>query len=161
MASERGVKVHAYCVGRARDLFVPNIEDDCKGYYESFLKWYANVAEVFLSEKRLVHMTYRFLGHVDLVVRMKKEQFIRVVDLKTPLIHSRTWRGQISAYTVLVDKYLKEMGVKSEIKRSGTLQLDPKGKTPKYNEYTHSDWDFVNFLHALNAFWAYKWNERG
>jgi len=126
-------------------MFVPN---EYKGYVESFLKWHDLVDEVLMCEKELVCFKNRFIGHPDLVCRMKNGT-LTVIDFKTAKAKSKVWRLQLRAYNYLVET---ELGNPPD--RSGTLRLSPKGKTPIFDYYDNSYTDLAIFFSALNV-WRY------
>lgn len=150
MASERGSRVHAICASLAQKLFVSHrqITPDIEDYIQSFNQWFEYVDEVILVEQELVDPNLGFIGHPDLIVKMKGNQHLTLIDLKTPKIIGKTWRSQIAAYWHLVELEFK-------IDRGGSLRLKDNGGFPIFDEYTYSrNADFAAFLSALNA-WRY------
>lgn len=150
MASERGTRVHAICASLAQGLFVSHrmITPDVEGYIQSFNQWFEYVDEVVFVEGALVDPKLGFVGHPDLVVKMRGDTYLTLVDLKTPTIIGKTWRAQIAAYWHLARKEFK-------IKRCGSLRLKQNGGFPIFDEYTKSRHeDFAAFLSTLNA-WRY------
>lgn len=155
MASERGSRVHAICASLAQKLFVSHrqITPDIEGYIQSFNQWFEYVDEVVLVEQELIDPTLGFIGHPDLVVKMKGDQPLTLVDLKTPKIIGKTWRAQLAAYWHLTTSIF--------IKRCGSLRLKQDGGFPIFDEYTDTRHaDFAAFLSALNA-WRYFNNNGG
>lgn len=155
MASERGSRVHAICASLAQKLFVSHrqITPDIEGYIQSFNQWFEYVEEVVLVEKGLVDPKLGFIGHPDLLVKMKGDQDLTLIDLKTPKVIGKTWRAQLAAYWHLIAIFL--LDYKFKIKRCGSLRLKQDGGFPIFDEYTKSlHADFAAFLSALNA-WRY------
>lgn len=145
-AAERGTKTHEYCNRIANGEFVMSIDEDIRGYVQSFRKWFdTQVDEVLLSEKRLNDEQWGYSGQIDLLVRLK-EGIVTLVDLKTPATSYPTWKMQIAAYRNLLQKE----GVLPE--RTGSLQLHPEGRTPRMKWYEDSATDFNAFLSALNVY---------
>lgn len=156
MASERGIRVHAICASLAQKLFVSKrqIAPDIEGYIQSFNQWFDEyVEEVVLVEKELIDPNLGFIGHPDLVVKMRGDRDLTLIDLKTPKVIGKTWSTQLAAYWHLLSIFLLEH--KFKIKRCGSLRLKQDGGFPILDEYTKSlHADFAAFLSALNA-WRY------
>lgn len=145
-AAERGTKVHEVCARIAAGEFVMSIDDDIRGYVDSFRQWFdSQVSDVLMSEERLNDEALGYTGQIDLVV-MLKEGIVTLVDLKTPVTSYPTWKMQIAAYRNLLQKE----GILPE--RTGSLQLHPEGKTPRMKWYEDSATDFNAFLSALNVY---------
>jgi len=151
MAAERGKQVHSICASIAKGLFVSHkrITPDIQGYIESFNKWFEYVEEVVFVEGELIDPKLGFIGHPDLIAKMRGDTHLTLIDLKTPVTIGKTWRGQLSAYWHLAES-------KFDIKRSGSLRLKQDGGFPyDFDEYTNTRHeDFAAFLSALNA-WRY------
>lgn len=154
MASERGSRVHAICASLAQKLFVSHrqITPDIEGYIQSFNQWFEYVDEVVLVEQELVDPNLGFIGHPDLIVKIRGDQHLTLTDLKTPKIIGKTWRSQTAAYEHLASLKKQAIGI---IKRYGSLRLKQDGTFPIFDEYTDTRYaDFAAFLSALNA-WRY------
>lgn len=150
-AADRGSKVHAICAGIALGEWVPKPPPELSGYVNSFRHWFQYVDQVWLVEEELVDQTYGFMGHPDLAVSLiGDDDFIRVVDLKTPATKTPTWAAQIAAYNNLVSRAFPGRA----IRRSGTLRLRKDGRPPIFDEYQESARDLLAFLSALTA-WKY------
>jgi hypothetical protein len=146
-ASERGTAVHDACFAYATGLPSFGMDDDVKGYFESFKRWFdAMVKEVLLCEIRLIDEQHGFHGEPDLVVKAKNGE-VMLIDVKTPISKSKGWRLQMAGYARLctLNGY--------EIDRIGSLRLHPEGKVPKVDWYEeHRMQDFAVFLSALNVY---------
>jgi hypothetical protein len=141
-ASDRGVRVHNCCAAYAKRIYVGPVDADCNGYVESFLVWFNKyVATVLAVEFELVS-PFGYVGHADLIVRLKDGR-VAVVDLKTPLAGSKTWKAQIAAYKRAATEFSPDV--------AGTLQLHPEGKAPKMTWLEDEVMAFNAFLSALNA----------
>jgi hypothetical protein len=153
-ASERGTEVHDACAMIAHGIPwfpITNQTRAIAGYVESYKKWFERiVASTVLLEKRMFSEAHGYCGQLDLVVDIGGgENWL--VDLKTPVIKSKSWRVQIAAYQMLC--------VSNEIKvdRCGSLRLDKNGKLPRMDWYEGSaEKDFNIFLSCLNAFRFFK-----
>ena len=152
-AANRGTEVHRVCASIAKGLWWPyEIPEDQRGYVESFERWIsAAVAQVFLIEQRLECRCHGYTGTPDLVVLIKGDTGPSVIDLKSPVTESPTWKGQLAAYA-----HLLECIGNGPISRAGALMLSPKGKMAKLKEYRNSKEDFAAYLAALTAFRYFK-----
>lgn len=149
LASERGTAVHDACLLKiARGIPPMNISDECEGYVLSFQRWFERyVAEVILTEERLVDADLGISGQIDLFCKGKSSYLL--VDLKTPVTKNKSWRLQLAGYKHLLNNQFPEIPEK-EIK-VGSLRLHPEGKAPKMDWYEESYLqDFNYFLQALN-----------
>lgn len=145
-ASEKGTRIHAACAAHALCLPVPDLPDDDLGYYESFEDWFeASVAEVISVEQEYIDEKLGFMGHPDLVCRIKRCSFAvhTVVDYKTPATVSPSWRLQLAAYSHLTNAA-----------RCFSLRLNKDGKRAIVNEVKNWQRDFSVFLNALSV-WRY------
>jgi hypothetical protein len=95
----RGQKVHDYCTAWARNLWVGDVEEEYKAYFDAFAEWAeVNVSDVLHSSVRLYDDTKRFTGEFDMIVRMKVSKKIVLMDIKTSSSPSISWPIQLSAY---------------------------------------------------------------
>lgn len=153
-AAERGTKVHAACAAHAQGLWVPPLEDEVRGYFESGRNWFDSVVEeVVLVEGELVDKGLGFCGHPDLICRIKGDTAFTVVDYKTPAVKNLIWRAQLAAYKHLVEATRPGQWI---VQRVLSLRLSKEGKPPKVDEYLNSPKDFAAFLSALNAYRNFK-----
>ena len=102
-ASDRGTRAHAASLAYACGLWM-SVDEDIAGYVESFKAWHDRyVVEVLAVEKELIHPKWNYVGHCDLIARVrgyKAEPVIGLLDLKTPVGASLTWMGQLAAYKI-------------------------------------------------------------
>jgi hypothetical protein len=141
-AADRGTLVHDLCAKISFSQFVV-VPPECKVYVDNFRKWFEGVEEVLMCEERLFDDQFFFDGQPDFVVKLK-EGPIALVDLKTPLAHSKSWRLQLAAYKHLCIK----AGYK--IERTGSLQLH--GSSAKMTWYDEKAGDLTVFLSCLNVY---------
>lgn len=150
IAKERGQEYHSLAALYAKKLWIDEIPDSCAGFFQSFCRWFgSSVEEVILVEQRLVHPIWGYEGTPDLICRMKGDQALILIDHKTPLAFSKSWRLQISAY--------RELAVRNgyEVERVASLQPNPNGGQAKFKENTESlSPDFAVFLSMLNV-WGF------
>lgn len=144
-ACQRGKMVHSACTAFALGAWVRPLPDAYKGYFESFSRWFShNVIRVIFAEQTFFNSALGFTGRPDLVVELINGLLL-LIDLKTPIAESKTWRVQLAAYCYLMD----QAGVK--INASASLRLRANGAEAIAVRY--DDWlnDFNIFLSALNA----------
>jgi hypothetical protein len=153
-AAKRGTAVHGYCESSARGFPPVGIPDDLRGYWQSFMLWFADVEEVIALELRLFDLRLGFHGQADIICRMRGDAVLSLWDYKTPYVISPTWGPQIAAYDHLVNinGY--------PVRRAGMIRLRKNGRPPLIAEYTNSlrrHWNvFVSALNVHNAFYATK-----
>ena len=129
----------------AQDLFVPRIPADYQGYFDSFRRWFDRyVHRVLWVEKELKCEKYGFHGHPDILCTLISDETV-IVDYKTPVTESPTWKAQLAAY-----------GHLANIDKTMVLQPHPDGKRAKAIRYTKQSSDFAAFLNALFAYRYFK-----
>jgi hypothetical protein len=150
IAQERGIAVHQLAAGHAQGLWVPEIPDEYKGYYESATRWFDEyVEQVFLVEKRLVSRN-GFTGMPDLIVHIRGDEgLLTVADWKTPKPLSKTWRLQLAGYYWLA----RDAGF--NVARVASLRLDAKGGNAKFNGYTKTLKSDLNIFVGLLNYWKF------
>jgi len=155
MAALRGTDVHMACASYALGLFIPRMESDRQGFFQSFKSWFDSyVLNVFYVEAEFINEVFGYLGHVDLVCELIDHRFL-VVDYKTPVTEAPTWKSQLAAYKDVVDiRMIKDHGRPTD--GSMSLQLNKEGKPAKAITYQYQDADFAAFLSALNAYRYFK-----
>jgi hypothetical protein len=149
IAADRGSRVHAYCEAYALNLFVGDIDDDCKHYLDSFKVWYdSSIQELIFTEVRMNSSTYKLSGAFDMIVALKGDTKLTLVDIKTPASTSQSWQLQTAAYQILAKEVL---GV--DVQRRICLQL-PKtiDSRAKIVEYENHEKDKDLFLKALELY---------
>ena len=149
-AAERGSAVHRACGALASGLWAPPLPEEYAGYVQSFSRWFeAAVKEVILVEPAFVHPVYGYCGHPDMIVRLKGDSCLTLVDEKTPLSPAKTWRPQLAAYVELSEVNGYPIG------RSLAARLRKSGAPALVNEYTGTlAGDLSVFLSCLTA-WKY------
>jgi hypothetical protein len=151
-AADRGTRVHKYCELYTQNLLIEKVDEDCRPYVNSFIRWFdAMVEDVWVSEIRLSCSKYRITGKLDLVVTIKGDLAETLVDLKTPQQASPSWQLQTAAY-----RYLMRASQGIDIPRRVCLVLDREGKLPKLVEYTNHEADERLFLNAVELFHFFK-----
>lgn len=150
-ASERGTKVHGYCADSAMGLMPIGIPDELRGYFDSFMLWFDDVAEVAATEIRLMDPALGYHGQPDIICRLKGDTALSLWDYKTPEVVSKTWPPQIAGY----DNLARINGY--PVQRAGMIRLRKTGRRAIVTEYTDGmrrHWNtFVSALNVYNAFY--------
>ena len=149
-AAERGTLIHSACSSIAGGVgwFPLSGEGQAVvGYVDSFRLWFDTVVDsVFFVEWELKDHRFGFVGHPDILCFSKNHETL-LVDLKSPVTKSKSWRLQLAAYAHLC----RQAGYSPD--KIGTLRLHPEGKPPKMDWYEDSETqDFTVFLSCLNAY---------
>jgi hypothetical protein len=150
-AKRRGTMIHSAAAAYASGAFVVPVVPIYEGFYQSFKTWFDSyVDRVFFVEQRIEDAeTYGITGMIDLGCQLIDGRAV-IVDHKTPLAESKTWKGQLSAYRYLAKK---KYGIDFECI---SLRLDINGAAAKARVYEYSDNDFMAFVHALSAYRYFK-----
>lgn len=158
-AAERGSKVHSLCEKLMRNptefqpFLIDLIDEDCKGYFESFLLWFQNSKFTPLHiEKRLYDHDLKITGQIDLIGFYDScPDEIILIDFKTPQNASNSWALQTAAY-----KHLACVDLNIDIDRRACLQLRKNGSAPKFTEFFEHERDLDLFL---SAYYLHKFFE--
>lgn len=145
-AAVRGTKVHKICEGIVNGIDEWNIQEEYKGYVESFKKWWNLGHEVISSEERFYCDDLKITGQVDLIIK-KRDKAI-VIDLKTSMNESKSWMLQGSAYSYLAKK--KGYPVKDIL----FIRLRRDGSEPKYHLYEENIELFKDCLNVYRYFYG-------
>jgi hypothetical protein len=158
--AEYGTQVHRMCEKLNKSMIMAykilSVDDVSEENYfpegivafSQYRKWLMdNVESVVGGEMEVFHGQYKYMGHLDIIVRMKGEKDLSVVDIKTPETPSKVWYLQCEAYR----RAFNNMMQKEVAKRSFALITTPKGC--KVNESRESqDSLFGNFLYAKSLY---------
>jgi hypothetical protein len=151
-AADRGSRVHAYCESYSLGLFVTDVDDDCKNYFEVFKAWFDEMVEkVLYTEKRLNSPTYRISGAFDMIAILKGDTKPTLVDIKTPASPSSSWQLQTAAYQLLALECLNEF-----VSRRICLMLPKYKDIAKVVEYEDHKGDQEKYLMALELYRFFK-----
>ena len=150
-AARRGTAVHSACAAYADGLFIPPLEDDVAGFFDSFTAWFDMYVErVYFVEEELADPTLGFYGHPDIGCRLVDGRNM-IIDYKTPVAASKTWAPQTSAYL-----HLARLNRSEPYDGSMVLQPRKDGKPAKATTYQYHNEAFSIFLSALNAYRYFK-----
>lgn len=147
-AAQRGTKVHKICEGIISGFGEIGVDDETKGYVESFKTWWAQGIEVVEMEKRFWDDELCVTGQVDLII--KTPEGLGIMDFKTSSSPSKTWQVQGAAYAYLA----KNAGF--PISKIFFLHLSKTGKPPRIHEYAVDDNLFLCVFKVWNLFFRRK-----
>jgi len=147
LACQRGTDAHTGCSMYDQLGYVFSVPEAARGYVDSFIEWHKrNVFKTLLNEKRLNDKELGFTGRPDFVFELDTGEIV-LVDIKTPLAESPTWKCQLAAYHHLVT----EIG-KIKLDDTMSLRLHPEGGPAKGKRYGSRRIEYFNyFLSALNS----------
>lgn len=148
-AANRGSRVHLFCEAIARNHFefLPRApEPDIERYVQAFQEWFSTTVDFVHSvETRIEDNDLGYTGQIDLVVKLKGDDCLSLVDIKTPATEQRSWCAQLAAY----GKLLEGQGI--HVKRHLVLKLGREGSF-KVIEYHNLEYNWNLFLACLTIF---------
>lgn len=148
-AAARGTKVHEICDAIMNDLGILEMDQSIQGYIESFNKW---LPKKFLDKPaRFYCDKYMLTGECDGIYEEEKK--LVLVDFKTPINESKTWKLQGAAYSYLA----KQSGY--NIERIEFIKLSKQGKEPVTYVYEESFDMFLKCLDIYNYFFKNNTSE--
>jgi len=143
-AADRGTRLH-----RAVEQYLKygfrNIDDDCVGYFDGFVKFTENNKswKPIHSEYRFYHPALLYAGTCDLLFTTPKGTVL--VDLKTTAqAHKKMWGVQLAAYQQGIEAFDKPLKIDATM----VLQVMPDGHYILHNIKT----DFSTFLACYTIF---------
>lgn len=101
-ACVRGTKVHSYCEGIAKGLGTWEVEEEYRGYVDSFLSWWGKGHKLLAIEKRFYCDTLQITGQADMITQERDGAYL--IDIKTSQQESKSWLLQGSAYSYMAKK---------------------------------------------------------
>lgn len=145
-AADRGIALHEAYAAYAQDLWVPWLPEVAQGYFKSFQSWFdLMVVETVAVEVELICKEFGYIGHADWIGRLQGDERLTLIDWKHPVLESKTWCLQISAYAHQARK-------EHHIERIAVVQPRKSGRRAKFTEYSGTlARDFAVFLSCLNA----------
>jgi hypothetical protein len=149
-AQDRGNAFHEFAAAYAAKLWIPEVPETIFGFCVSFTKWFDKfVVETLAVEQRLHHPTLYYEGTPDWIGVVKGDTGLTLIDWKTPLFASKSWRLQLAAYKMLAEKN------GFAIARVASLQPRRDGKPAKFIDYPRSlTRDMAFFMRVLDV-WRY------
>jgi hypothetical protein len=148
-ACERGSVLHRAFALHAAGLWLPEIAEAYRGYFDSFCNWYdLAVEETLAVEEEMVCEKYGFIGHPDWIGVIKGDKSPSLIDWKTGQAKMKSHRLQVAAYHHLAkEKY----GVKR------VLLMHPKADGGRASVVGHTGTLAMDFALFLNCLSAYKY----
>ncbi len=139
-AANRGKIIHEFCDALIKGIEISHMNNPYPGYIDSFRKWMKGL--IFVNNPgRLYCDEYGITGEFDAIYM--NDSGLVLVDFKTPVSESKTWRLQLSAYAYLAKKF----GL--NIQRIEVVKLNKDGKPPKVYVYEE---DFGTYLQCLDIY---------
>jgi len=137
--------------------FVPDLAEDEKGYYDSYLEWKGMTkVNIAMSEDRFYDDELMITGAIDGLLRFPYEDNLVAVDWKTSATCTKeisdTWRAQGGFYHYL----LEQNHVHNVSQRYLFVQLSPKGKLPKVKEFLFTNDIWKECLDLFNNYRSLK-----
>lgn len=155
-AAARGTKVHSICSGMARGLWIAEteIDEELRGYVESFKKWQGAQVESFeIIEKRFTSTLDKFTGQIDFLITTSQGSSC-LVDIKTTYRPQKTHPIQLAAYEILLNEN------KIYPNNSMVVYLSKDGDFPEINFIEDIREPRIVFLSALKC-WHYFHKKKG
>jgi hypothetical protein len=148
-ACERGSVLHRAFALHASGLWMPEIAEDYRGWFDSFCNWYdLAVEETLAVEEEMVCEKYGFCGHPDWIGVIRGDKAPSLIDWKTGQAKMKGHRLQIAAYHHLAkEKY----GVKR------VLLMHPKPDGGRASVVGHTGTLAHDFSVFLNILTGYKY----
>lgn len=149
-AAHRGTQVHALCAGIARGFWLPEemIQEQFRGYIESFNKWKQSQVKNFLViEERYISEELGYTGQIDFVITGSDSE-VYLADLKTSAKPQKTYPLQLAAY----ERLLKRHSI--SIKGAMLIYLNREGEFPNIDMYHDLTEEKQIFTAALDC-WKY------
>lgn len=148
-AADRGSRVHLVIDGILKGLGECHMGDDILGYIESFHKWYegGSSKEFLPKPNRFFNDAFKITGECDAIYKDSEGKLV-LVDFKTPLRESKTWRLQGSAYSFMAERE------GYPIDRIEFVKLDKKGEKAQIFIYERVFELFWKCLDVYDYFFA-------
>jgi hypothetical protein len=149
-AQNHGLDFHGLAAAYAKQLWLPEIPEDCQDEFQGFTEWYDHVVvpPPVLVEQQLIHPVWGYSGTPDWVGRLRGHSGLALLDWKPAGQPSRAWRLQVAAY--------RELCVANgyQVERVGIVQRQ-KGKRARFRDESATlANDLAVFLNGL-AWWRY------
>ena len=126
-AADRGTKVHEICEGIISGIGEHGVDEETRGYVDSFIQWWSKGHKVVEMEKRFWCDDLKITGQCDLII--DTGDGLAIVDLKTSSKESDTWHPQGCAYAYLA----RQAGY--DIQKIMFIHLFKDGREAKVIEY--------------------------
>jgi hypothetical protein len=148
-AADRGTRVHNFCTLYARNLLLLDPDADCKPYVDAFKQWFdKTVTTVAHLPQRINSEKLKLSGEFDMIVKMKGDDGLTLLDIKTPQNASASWALQTAGYRKLVHD---ELGLIVH-RRIVVMLPKTRGQNAYVKEYLDHDRDERLFLNNLELY---------
>lgn len=141
-AQEKGKNIHRYAEGQIKGIGSWDTNEDYRGYYDSFDKWWNPIEmETICTENRFYCDTHKITGQMDLIMKQDGKNIL--IDFKTSCQPNKIWPLQGSAYGWLARQN------DFKIDQIIFVHLQKNGKEPKLLKYEEN---FPLFLKCLDLY---------
>jgi hypothetical protein len=154
--SVRGNEVHRVVGCKMVKSWAKPINPAWQGYVDSILRWCdANIKEVVEGEVRYQDDLYKYTGKLDLVAwlygpeRSGIDSRLALIDFKTSVATSKTWKLQTGGYKLLFEKHNPDKKIDVRICVRGR---EDGSKNALVNEYNDHELDQNRFLYANDLY---------
>ena len=155
--ARRGNEIHAAMKSYLQGLWSPPVSNtDWQDYASSGKLWIdENVNKIIIVEKRFCDNVYGYTGQPDLIATLKNRQEAGVIDWKTAVAASITWKGQIAAYDHLchINNIKTNWGCSVRLRQDGRIAL------ADFMSRQELDVELQYFLNSLTGYRRYKLKE--
>jgi hypothetical protein len=147
--STRGNEVHRVVGCKMVKSWAKPINPAWQGYVNSILRWCdANIKEVVEGEVRYQDDLYKYTGKLDLVAYLMDSR-LALIDFKTSIATSKTWKLQTGGYKLLFEKHNPDKKIDVRITIRGR---EDDSKNALVNEYNDHEIDQNRFLYANDLY---------
>jgi len=147
--STRGNEVHRVVGCKMVKSWAKPINPAWQGYVDSILRWTdENIKEVVEGEVRYQDDLYKYTGKLDLVAYLMDSR-LALIDFKTSLATSKTWKLQTGGYKLLFEKHNPDKKVDVRMTIRGR---EDGSKNALVNEYNDHEIDQNRFLYANDLY---------
>ncbi len=146
-AAVRGTVLHGAYASYALGLWIPELADNYRPYFDSFCRWFdKSVIETVAVEPQLICSKHGFTGRPDWIGVIRGDHGRTLTDWKNPVLSSKTWELQTAAY-----HHLAKITYGAD--RVLIVQPHPKGGKAKVTEHTGNlSRNFAIFLNGLSIY---------
>jgi len=150
---KRGSEAHRVVGCKLNNSWAAPINPAWQGYVDTIMRWCEeNIEKVVQVETRYQDDLYRFTGKLDLVALLLDGR-LALIDFKTAVAESRTWKLQTGGYKLLYEKHNPDKTIDVRICVRGR---EDGSKKALVNEYTDHVTDQNRFLYANDLYHTLK-----
>jgi len=146
---KRGSEAHRVVGCKLNNSWAAPINPAFQGYVDTIMRWCdANIKEVVEVEKRYQDDLYKFTGKLDVVAYLVDSR-LALIDFKTAVAQSKTWKLQTGGYKLLYEKHNPDKKIDVRIAVRGR---EDGTKNALINEYLDHTLDQNRFLYANDLY---------